>query len=177
MDAFTVSIANGMHEPNMPHAKRCLISGTFAGFPGLMPMLGWVCVHTILTYFQKFSVLIPWIALLLLGFIGGKMIYEGVSAKGEAERAPVPALTLGTLMLQGIATAIDALSVGFTIAEYSAISALIASLLIAAVTFAFCLVGVTLGKRAGAHLADRATVIGGLLLIGIGLEIWISGVF
>lgn len=171
MDAFTVSIANGLHEPHMHGRRRCLIAGTFAGFQALMPMIGWVCVHTVVTYFAAFSRLIPWIALILLGFIGGKMVIEGVRGGEEAEAQAVSAKGL---IVQGIATAIDALSVGFTIADYDLPAALLCAAIIAAVTFVICIAGISIGRRAGMKLADKATVLGGILLIGIGIEIFLS---
>ena len=78
MDAFSVSMANGLREPDMKTGRMCIIAGTFAFFQVLMPLLGWVCVHTIAEMFEGFQRLIPWIALLLLGYIGGKMLFEGV---------------------------------------------------------------------------------------------------
>ena len=77
MDAFSVSLANGLNEPHMSRRRMLGIAGVFAAFQALMPMTGWVCVHTIVQYFRAFEKLIPWIALALLGFIGGKMLIEG----------------------------------------------------------------------------------------------------
>ena len=116
MDAFSVSLANGLHEPCMKTRKMCGIAGIFAVFQGVMPMIGWICVHTIVQYFQSFEKLIPWIALFLLCFIGGKMLIEGI--KGEDGCDENAGVGLAALMVQGVATSIDALSVGFTIAEY-----------------------------------------------------------
>ena len=174
MDAFSVSLANGLNEPAMKRRKQLLIAGTFAFFQAFMPMTGWVCVHTIVTLFSSFDSFVPWIALVLLVFIGGKMIWDGVSGKDEsAENAGV---RFGALILQGIATSIDALSVGFTIAEYGFPAALVCSLLIAAVTFVICIMGLILGKKFGVRLSDKAEILGGLILIFIGFEIFLGGV-
>ena len=175
MDAFSVSLANGLNEPRMSRRRMLGIAGVFAGFQALMPMTGWICVHTIVQYFRAFEKLIPWIALALLGFIGGKMLVEGIRGGGEDDRA-APRLGLGALLLQGVATSIDALSVGFTIADYGPIMALTASIIIAAVTFAICMGGLSLGKRFGTKLAGRASVLGCVILIGIGFEIFLSGI-
>lgn len=175
MDAFSVSLANGLNEPMMKKRKLCGIAGMFAFFQALMPMLGWVCVHTVLQYFQVFEKCIPWIALILLGFIGGKMLVEGI--KNKAEEEGKIGLSLGALIVQGVATSIDALSVGFTIVGYSFIMALVCSLLIAAVTFVICVCGVVIGKRFGMKFSNKATVLGGVILILIGLEIFLTGVF
>ncbi len=170
MDAFSVSLANGLHEPKMSGGRMCGIAGVFAGFQALMPMAGWVCVHTILQYFQAFETLIPWIALGLLGYIGGKMLLEGVCG-GEEE---APALGLSALLVQGVATSIDALSVGFTIAGYGLVQALVCAAIIAAVTFVICTVGLLIGRRFGTVFAGKASILGGVILIGIGLEIFIT---
>ena len=174
MDAFSVSLANGLNEVHMKKRKLFLISGTFGFFQALIPMLGWVCVHTIVEYFKAFEKFIPWIALALLGFIGGKMLFEGIRNNDEV---PAKTLTFGGLLVQGVATSIDALSVGFTIAEYNWITALVSSLIIAVVTFIVCSFAVILGKKFGECLAGRETILGGVILIGIGIEIFITGVF
>ena len=173
MDAFSVSLANGLHEPKMKKNRMVLIAGVFAVFQALMPMIGWICVHTVLQYFQAFEKLIPWIALLLLGYIGGKMLLEGIRGEEEDDDSP-KGLGFGTLVVQGVATSIDALSVGFTIAHYDVWSALAAAILIAAVTFVICAAGVVIGKKAGTALAGKAGILGGAILIFIGLEIFVS---
>ena len=115
------------------------------------------------------------IALALLGFIGGKMLIEGIRGGGDDDAAP--RLGLGALLVQGVATSIDALSVGFTIAEYDWLMALVCSLIIAAVTFLICIGGLFIGRKFGIKLAGKAQILGGVILIGIGLEIFISNVF
>ena len=175
MDAFSVSLANGLNEPCMKKRKMLGIAAVFAVFQGLMPMIGWVCVHTIVQYFRSFEVLIPWIALLLLGYIGGKMLLEGIRNKDE--EFVCHSLTLSALLLQGVATSIDALSVGFTIADYDLLSALVSVMLIAAVTFITCFAGLAIGKKAGTKLAGKAGILGGAILIFIGLEIFITSFF
>ena len=174
MDAFSVSIANGLHDPRMKRSRMCLIAGTFAFFQLLMPMIGWICVHFLVEKFTSFQKAVPWIALLLLSFIGTKMIWEAFH--GQKEEEAQVSLTAGMLVMQGIATSIDALSTGFTIAEYGWHMALAASLIIAAVTFIICIVGVRIGKAFGMKLARRASVFGGIILILIGLEIFIKGI-
>lgn len=172
MDAFSVSLANGLNEPNMKKGKIAGVAGVFAAFQAIMPLTGWLCVHTIVQYFTAFEALIPWIALGLLGFIGGKMLYEGI--KGGDEDEEKPGVGLAALMVQGVATSIDALSVGFTIAEYDLFAALLAALLIAAVTFVICTAGILIGRKAGTKLAGKAGIFGGAILIFIGLEIFIT---
>lgn len=175
MDAFSVSLANGLNEPNMKHGKQCGIAGVFAAFQAAMPMLGWVCVHTIVEKFQAFEKFIPFIALILLAYIGGKMLLDGLK-KDAAEEAEDRTLGLSALLLQGVATSIDALSVGFTIAEYGFFMALVCALIIAAVTFFICAAGLQIGKKFGTKLANKASILGGVILILIGLEIFLTGI-
>ena len=173
MDAFSVSLANGLNEPCMKKSRMTTVSGIFATFQFTMPLIGWICVSTIAQYFTAFEKLIPWIALGLLGFIGGKMLVEGLKGDCECEEEK-PAAGLGALLVQGVATSIDALSVGFTIAEYNFTEALISCFLIGFVTFFICFGGIAIGKKAGTKLAGKAGVFGGVILIAIGLEIFIS---
>lgn len=189
MDAFSVSMANAIRDPHMERRETIRIAGAFALFQFLMPEIGWICVHTIINIFTSVQKFIPWIALILLVYIGGKMLLEGIQDFREVKNAgpvcPEPAekslnvspLSTHTLILQAIATSIDALSVGFAIADYSASAALCASLIIAVVTFFICVGGLKIGRKVGSLLAWRASVLGGVILIGIGLEIWISNIF
>ncbi len=174
MDAFSVSLANGLKDPAMKLPRVSLIAGVFAFFQALMPLLGWVCVHTVLEKFQSFERWIPIIAFCLLAFLGGKMLVEGIR-QGNEEVTAAPRLTLLSLLMQGIATSIDALSVGFTIATYDLPMALVAALLIALVTFLICFFGVLIGKSVGTRLAGKATIFGGAILILIGAEILLTG--
>ena len=175
MDAFSVSMANGLNEPKMKTGKMCGIAGVFAGFQFAMPMIGWICVHTIIQYFTAFGKFIPWIALVLLAYIGGKMLYEGIQNKDSDEEKP--SLGIGALVIQGIATSIDALSVGFTIAAYGWLMAFVAALIVAVVTFVICMAGLVIGKKFGTKLSNKAQILGGSILIVIGIEIFITGVF
>ena len=175
MDAFSVSLANGLNEPKMKKNKMCGVAGVFAGFQALMPMIGWICVHMIVQYFQAFQKCIPWIALVLLVFIGGKMLLEGNKNKdGEVEK---PEVGLAALFVQGVATSIDALSVGFTISEYGPFMAIVCALIIAVVTFIICMAGLFIGKKVGTRIAGKANILGGVILIFIGIEIFVTGVF
>lgn len=173
MDAFSVSMANGLNEPSMKRRKMCGIAGVFAVFQALMPMAGWICVHTIVQYFRSFEKLIPWIALVLLLFIGGKMLIEGIRNKDEGGEATK--VGLAALLLQGVATSIDALSVGFTIADYGWVMALVCSLIIAAVTFVICMGGLAIGRKFGTKLSGKAAILGGAILVFIGIEIFVTG--
>lgn len=175
MDAFSVSLANGLNEPKMKQSRMCTVAGIFSLFQFAMPMIGWVCVSTIAQYFTAFEKLIPYIALGLLGYIGCDMLIDGIKNKdSEGEK---PAVGFKGLLVQGVATSIDALSVGFTISDYNFTEALIACLLIGFVTFFICYTGLYIGKKAGTKLAGKAGILGGVILIFIGLEIFVTNVF
>ena len=135
MDAFSVSVANGLRNPHMHTSRRMIIAGTFGCFQTVMPLLGWFCVHSIAEAFQAFQPYIPWIALVLLAFIGGKMIWEGLHDQSEAE-----------------------------------------SLIIGIVTFGLCLAGLLLGGRIGSRISGKAGIVGGIILILIGTEIFVTGI-
>ena len=145
MDAFSVSLANGLADPRMHSSRKLIIAGTFGAFQTAMPLLGWFCVHHIAETFRAFQPFIPWIALALLVFIGVKMILEAV--RGEEEKKP----------LQG--------------------SALLAeSLVIGVVTFGLCAAALWAGNKIGARISGKAGILGGVILILIGLEIFLTGI-
>lgn len=174
MDAFSISLANGLNEPEMKKRRMLAVAGVFAFFQFVMPLTGWICVSTIRSCFEAFEKLIPFIALILLSFIGGKMLYEGITHKEE--ECEKKAVGLYGLMVQGVATSIDALSVGFTIAAYSFTQALISCLVIGGVTYIICFMGLEIGKRAGTRLSSKAGILGGSILILIGIEIFLTGI-
>ena len=195
MDAFSVSIADAMANPTMKNSRKNLIAGTYAIFQFLMPVIGYACVHKAATVFTEFQKFIPWIALILLAFIGGKMLIEGILDRraeikcqgdhncGACDRKEcrkygidpdAGAISNRILFLQGIATSIDALSVGFTISQYRTLQVLISATIIGAVTYVVCYAGLKLGIKFGTRLASFAKIIGGLILIGIGIEIFFS---
>ncbi|MCR5356703.1 MAG: manganese efflux pump MntP family protein [Lachnospiraceae bacterium] len=173
MDAFSVCIANGLNETGMIRSRRFKIAGVFGGFQAAMPMIGWFCVRALTEWFAGFHKLVPWIALVLLVFIGVKMIRDGL--KGDETSGEEIKVTSGPqLFIQGIATSIDALSVGFTISDNNAGMAAGSALIIGVVTFVICLIGLSIGQKVGKRLSKRAPIVGGIILIVIGLEIFIS---
>ena len=178
MDAFSVSLANGLNEPKMKEPKMAGVAGIFSFFQFAMPMIGWICVSTVAKQFSAFEKFIPWIALALLGYIGAKMLFEGIKCNSSEKKTECGCgIGFGALLVQGVATSIDALSVGFTISDYNFPEALIACLLIGAATFFICFAGIAIGKKAGTRLAGKAGIFGGAILIFIGLEIFITSWF
>ncbi len=170
MDAFSVAMANGLNEPTIKFRKGACISGVFAIFQFAMPLVGWALVSSLTNAFEIFEKCIPWIALILLCFIGGKMIYDSIKHAEDVK----PTVKFSGLIVQSVATSIDALSVGLTIADYDVYSSLTASAIIGVITFVLCLLGVFIGKKAGGKMRSKAGIIGGLILIAIGLEIFIK---
>ncbi len=170
MDAFTVSIANGMHEPNIKTRKTIFIAFLFAFFQALMPLIGWICVHTIVEKFTQFAKFVPWIAFALLTFLGIRMIINTKKEKNDDKIA----IGFVALIVQAIATSIDALSVGFTISTYNIYQASVCFIIIALITFIICFFGVLIGKKFGQIFSSKAEIIGGIILIIIGLEILID---
>lgn len=175
MDAFSVSLANGLHEPKMKRARMCGVAGVFSFFQFAMPFIGWALVVGLRSFFDGFQVYIPYIALALLGYIGGKMLWEGITNKDEGEEAP-PVGFVG-LLIQGVATSIDALSTGLGIDNYNIIEALVCCLIIGVLTFFICMAGLILGKKVGTKLSGKAAILGGGILIFIGIWIFVNGVF
>lgn len=174
MDACAVSMANGLNEPNMKIKKISLIAFMFGFFQMLMPMIGWICTHFLAQQFEAFTKAVPYIALALLVIIGGQMLYEGFSHKEEKVEKQ---LTFTVLITQALATSIDALSVGFTVAEYNAGQAFLSALIIGVITFAISFGAVFIGKKFGTKLGDKAVILGGFVLIAIGIKIFVENVF
>ncbi len=174
MDAFSVSLANGLREPGMKKRRMMGIAGVFGVFQFLMPLFGWLLVSGLARLFSVFQKMIPWIALALLLFIGGKMLWEGI--RNQDSEKELPKVTAGALLLQGIATSIDALSVGLTVVGYSVTEALLEFLIIGIITFFICIGGLILGKKFRTKLDKKAGVFGRVILICIGLEIFIKGI-
>ena len=176
MDAFSVCVANGLNEVGMRNARKYKIAGVFGIFQAAMPMIGWICVRAIAEAFGVFQKFIPWIALTLLLCIGGKMIYEAViKDKKEAnEKTDEKMITGKQLFIQGIATSIDALTVGFTIVDYSFAMALVSATIIGIITLVMCMAGLRIGRKVGEKFTEKASIFGGIILISIGIEIFLT---
>ena len=173
MDAFSVSVVNGLNEPNMSKKKLIIIPLVFAIFQFLMPLIGFICVKALADKFKTFSDICPYIAFILLLIIGSKMIIDGFVKKNSDEETIT---SFKVLLLQGIATSIDALSVGFAIESYSYLEAIISCIIIGVLTFGICVSGVLIGKKIGDKLNNKASILGGCILIIIGIIILIRGI-
>lgn len=181
MDAFSVSLADGLNEPKMKIRKVFGIAGVFALFQALMPIIGWLAVSGFLEVFNKFKPIIPWVSFLLLCFIGGKMLFESLKKDSDGElNKKARALTVGALLLQAIATSIDALTAGINLAkDYSLTQyfyVFLSVAIIALITLAICICGVKLGQTVGTKLSNKAGILGGCVLIFLGLKILITDI-
>jgi len=170
MDAFSVSLANGLNEPTMKKRKMLFISAIFGFFQAIMPLIGYVCIHKVLKHFKAIEKLVPWGAFFVLLYVGFKMINDGLKNKQENLNSKI---SFCGVMVQAVATSIDALSVGFSIANYSWVMALITALIIFLIAFLICVIGFFIGKKFGTVLSNKATIFGGIILIIIGVEILI----
>lgn len=171
MDAFAVSVTNGLCCKNIGKLKMLLIGVCFGGFQGLMPLIGYFLGIGFTKYITAFDHII---ALVLLGFIGGQMIVE--SFKKEEDNIS-ETLSGKTLFMQGIATSIDALAVGVSFAALNDVNIAFASSAICFITFGFSIVGVLIGKKFGNMLSSKAQLVGGIILVGIGVKIFVEHVF
>ncbi len=186
MDACAVSMTNGMQDCKMC-VKRVLLIGLFFGFfQALMPLIGYFVTGVVAGVFMDaFERISSWVSFLLLGFLGGKMIFEGVqdwvrAKKGETDKEEkAEKLSCGKLFVQAIATSIDALAVGVTL-QMEMINGNLALGIWSSVgiigisTFILSVIAVYIGKGIGDKLADKATLFGGVVLVGIGLKILIE---
>lgn len=171
MDAFAVSITNGLSCTNLRRLHILATAVCFGVFQGLMPLLGFFLGKAFEVYISAFD---HWIALVLLGYIGGKMLFDAL--RGEEESGEM-LLTPKLLLTQGIATSIDALAVGVSFAALPSVDIWLSAGLICCTTFAFSVVGVRCGRRMGQKLGSHAQLVGGIILIGIGVKIFVEHVF
>lgn len=184
MDAFAVSITNGLRMKKITNKNAAKIAIYMGGFQGLMPVIGWALGLGFKDYITSID---HWIALVLLSLIGGKMIYEAIQDKRHPEESCEEqeqgddsskesddgVVSNKELLLLAIATSIDALAVGVSFAFLN-ISIISSASIIAIITFLMCFIGVKIGKKCGCFLKDKSEIIGGIILILIGLNIFLE---
>ena len=180
MDAAAVSMSNGLEEPKMKPIKMFYIALLYGVFQGVMPLLGYFFGHLLFenfTFIQEYH-LIPIVALIILLILGTKMIIDGIKEiKKPAEEREIKKIGFKLLIIQAIATSIDALSTGLSFADYQIYEAVIVVSLITLVTFIACIISVLIGKKFGDKLGSKAVIIGGIILIAIGIEIFVTGIW
>ena len=181
MDAFAVGMTDGMTEPKMKAWKVVVIAAFFGIFQFLMPVAGYYFGSIFTHIVQKIA---PWLSFAILAFLGGKMVLDFIleqrqKKRGEAVKSE-KSTGIAKLFVQAVATSIDALAVGVTFlaAETNGglpMHVVLCALIIGAITFSLSTAAVAIGKRAGNRFADKAELLGGLILIAIGVKILIEG--
>lgn len=176
MDAFAVSVSNGLYYKNFSKKQAIISSLTFGIFQGLMPTIGYLAGSL---FFNLISKLDHWLALILLGYIGFNMIFDALKEMKKIDNTTENnsnEYTLKTLILQGIATSVDALAVGISFAALS-LNIFTAASFICIITFLCCLIGSLLGKKFGHLLQEKAKIFGGVILVFIGIKIFVEHIF
>lgn len=168
MDASAVSMTNGMNQPKMKIKKIIFIAFIFGLFQGVMPLLGYFAGSVFVNILASVT---PWIALILLVAIGGKMIYDGIKKESTENRNMI---TIKSVLIQGVATSIDALAVGLVFIGKNVQYAINTAIIIMVVTFAVSLISILIGKKFGTIFENKAQVFGGIILVIIGLKIFIE---
>lgn len=175
MDAFAVSICRGLQMKNGINIRHMLIiAAAFGGFQGLMPAIGYVLGKQFEQFIEPVD---HWVAFVLLGLLGGKMILDVIveMRNGEEDACECcQGLNVKQLLIMAVATSIDALAVGITLPTLgvsTGVQALTAVLMIAVITFAICMLGVAIGNRFGARFKNKASVAGGVVLMLVGTKI------
>ena len=167
LDAFAVSVSSGISIPGFSGRQAVKMGVWFGGFQFAMPLIGWFLGSSVSQYIEAVD---HWVAFGLLALIGGRMVWGALKAgAGEEEEVP-PDLSARRLCLLAIATSIDALAVGVSMA-FMKVDILVSALVIGVVAFGLSVVGGLVGKRLGALFQRRAELVGGLVLVGIGIKI------
>ena len=176
MDACAVATTDGLSEPKMKWRKILLISGMFGLFQGMMPTLGYLAVTVFSLilgegFAKIFTYFVPYLALIILSYLGIKLIIDSIKNKDEEKKSSI---TFAVIIVQAVATSIDALSVGVVLSDLIIFEALMSFLIIGFLTFGICVLAVNVGKKFGTLFSSKAGIIGGSILILIGFEIFFS---
>ena len=169
MDAFSVSLANGLNEPHMSRGKMTKVAGVFSGFQALMPLIGFFLGAL---FYDAISAFDHWIAFGLLALIGANMLKEALSKEECCECCDQNAdLSPKTMFVMAIATSIDALAVGISLAMAGDVNIFLAVALIGLITFLMSGLGVKIGSIFGSRFEKKAQAAGGIILVLLGLKI------
>ncbi len=173
MDAFAVAVCKGLNMRKLDVKQTALIALFFGGFQAGMPLIGWFIGSRFANYIESVD---HWVTFILLGFIGGKMIWESIKDKDECEECSESKLDLKELTALAIATSIDALAVGVAFAlEYQRNTVFVAVALIGIITAALSAIGVFIGHKFGSKYKNKAELAGGLVLVFIGAKFLLEG--
>lgn len=169
MDSLAMSIVNGIKYCNYTKKHMLLASFSFGFFQGLMPLLGYLVFTPFLKHIERYD---HWLVLIVLSYIGIGMIKDSFVFEEESQKDCI-IFTFKTLLIESIATAIDALSVGIALPNL-AIDPYLTCLIICTCTFVICVIGHMLGRRIALILKNKALILGGLILIFIALKVFLS---
>ncbi len=169
MDAFAVAICKGLSSEKFSIKSALTVGAWFGIFQALMPLIGYLLCGLVAEYIE---VVDHWIAFVLLGFIGGKMIYEAI--KGEENKDA--SVAFAVMLPLAVGTSIDAMAAGITLA-FSAVNIFAAIAVIGVTTFVFSAVGVKIGNIFGEKFKSKAEIFGGIVLILLGVKILIEHLF
>jgi putative Mn2+ efflux pump MntP len=169
MDSFAVSISCGLAEQKVSFSHAVKIALNFAFFQGMLPIVGWFMGTSVKSYVEGVD---HWIAFALLAYLGGKMIYEGLTMPTDKKESDI--YSFRHIMKLSIATSIDALVVGFSYALAETEKIFGGALIIGGVTFFFSMLGIRIGKDVGGKFGSKVEILGGLILIGLGIKILIE---
>jgi putative Mn2+ efflux pump MntP len=172
MDSFAVSVSCGLAEQNVSFTHAMKIAFSFAFFQGMLPIVGWLMGTSIKIYVENID---HWIAFFLLAYLGGKMIYEGLTMPADKKESDI--YSFRHIMTLSIATSIDALVVGFSYALAATEKIFGGALVIGGVTFFFSMLGIRIGKDVGGRFGSKVEILGGLILIGLGFKILIEHIY
>lgn len=170
MDAFSVAVCKGLSMKKIDFKGGFITALFFGVFQGVMPLLGYFLGSTFASYITKFS---HWVGFVLLGFIGGKMIWEALH-DDEGEESKEYKLDIKELFILAIATSIDALAVGIVFATEKT-NIILSVSLIAVITFALSFVGIIIGNKFGSKYESKAEIAGGAVLVILGVKILLEG--
>ena len=164
-DAMSVTVCNMLANPGLSRGRSLSMPVLFGIFQGLMPLLGCLAGSLVASFVDAYAGII---AFVILGFVGGKMIWDGFH-EDEGEESGKTDLTWSVLVFQAIATSIDAFAVGVTFVSSDA-PILLAAGIITLCIFLLCCLMLLVGRKVGSMLGQKAQVVGGLVLVAIGLK-------
>lgn len=171
MDAFSVSVCQGLSMKKLSVRSGIVIAAFFGVFQGVMPLIGYFLGSRFAGYISSVS---HWIAFILLGIIGGKMIWEALHEEEGSGKKSEYKLALGALTILAVATSIDALAVGIVFAAAD-VNLILSVIMIAVITFIISFAGVVIGHKFGSRFEKKAEIAGGVILILIGLKMLLDG--
>lgn len=170
MDSGAVCIANGLEEPAMPRKRILFISILFGFVQGILPFIGYFVGYLILPFIKPF---LPYLSCFIMSFLGIQMILESFQKEKKEKQLQ---LSFKILIMQAVATSIDSLSIGIMFAQNRFLEMLVAAMIFASITVVICLFALIFGKRFGYRFGKKAMALGGMILLGIGIEILLKGI-